>query len=297
MQVRHGWSQSHGMSHQELPGRGHPAVQASLRSSAKSLPAFDANANAWEEYMNTPLGQLRQELTLRYLARHLCALPPRLTVLDAGGGTGSYALPLAQQGHRVYLLDFSAHMLALARQKAGRLGPATLDRLTFCHAPVDDIPGLLAPDHFDLVLCHTLLEYVSEPWEVLRTLIAVLKPGGLLSLLAVNPYAAPLHWAIAKGDLEKARLALDDQIFSADLFGLPRRAWPSETIREALIGRGIDVVAEYGVRIFADYVADEVLADPESYARLLDLERTASALAPYGQIARYNLILGNKPGR
>jgi S-adenosylmethionine-dependent methyltransferase len=285
------------MSHQELPGRGHPAVQASLRSSTKSLPAFDANANAWEEYTNTPLGQLRQELTLRYLAQHLCELPPRLTVLDAGGGTGGYALPLAQQGHQVYLLDFSAQMLAVARQKAERLDPATLGRLTFCHAPVDDIPGLFAPDHFDLILCHTLLEYASEPWEVLGTLIAVLKPGGLLSLLAVNPYAAPLRWAVAKGDLVKARLALHDRLFSADLFGLPRRTWPSETIREALIGRGIDVVAEYGVRILADYVAGEVLVDPESYARLLDLERAASALDPYRQIARYNLILGTKAGR
>jgi S-adenosylmethionine-dependent methyltransferase len=258
---------------------------------------FDAKASAWEEYTNTPLGQLRQELTLLYLAGHLHTLPGHLNVLDAGGGTGGYALPLAQQGHRVCLLDGAAQMLAIAREKAERLGPDTLDRLAFCHASVDDLPGLFPVDHFDLVLCHTLLEYVPEPWSVLRTLIDVLKPKGWLSLLAVNPCAAPLRWAVARGDLVKARLALHESVLSADLFGLPRRIWPSETMREALIGTGIDVVAEYGVRIFADYVSGDKLVDPASYASLLELERAASTLDPYRQIARYTLFLGIKMER
>ncbi len=102
---------------------------------------------------------------------------------------------------------------------------------------------------------------------------------------------------MARGDLENARLALHDPVLSADLFGLPRRTWPSETIRETLFGLGIDVVAQYGVRIFADYVAGSKLVDPESYVRLVELERAASALDPYRQIARYTLFLGTKTGR
>jgi SAM-dependent methyltransferase len=40
------------------------------------------------------------------------------TIADLGCGTGSIALPLAQQGHEVYGIDISEDMLAVAQQKA-----------------------------------------------------------------------------------------------------------------------------------------------------------------------------------
>lgn len=260
-----------------------------------TLAAFDAKAEAWEDYTATPLGRLRQELTLRQVAQHLGSLPRSLKVLDAGGGTGSYAIPLAEQGHWVCLLDFSAQMLAIARQKVEQLDPSLLERMDFCRAPVEETPRLFLPDHFDLVLCHTLLEYVSEPREVLRTLTTVLRPGGLISLLFANPYADTLRWALAREDLEKARLALRERVASADLFGLPRRTFPAEVMQEAMAQAGVEVLAEYGIRIFADYLPPEKLADPEFFARLLELETVAGILHPYKLIARYTQLLGRKP--
>jgi S-adenosylmethionine-dependent methyltransferase len=260
------------------------------------LAAFDTKAKVWEDYTAMPMGRLRQELTLRYLGQHLGSLPRNLKVLDAGGGTGSYALPLAQQGHQVCLLDFSAEMLAIAQQKVKQLDPSLLGRTDFCHAPVEEIPRLFHPEHFDLILCHTLLEYVSEPWEVLRTLITALRPGGLISLLFANPYADPLRWALTKGDLEKARLALCEQVSSADLFGLPRRTFTAEMVQETMNQVRVKMVAEYGVRIFADYLPVEKLADPEFFARLLELEAVAGTLYPYKLIARYTHLLGEKRG-
>lgn len=270
-----------------------PSTDNSSRS-ASHLAAFDAKAEAWEDYTATPLGWLRQELTLRHLSPHLGSLPRSLKVLDAGGGTGSYALPLAQQGYQVCLLDFSAQMLAIARQKVEQLDPSLLERMDFCCALVEETPGLFPSDHFDLVLCHTLLEYVSEPQEVLQALTTVLRPGGLISLLFANPYADVLRWALAKGDLERARLALHERVSSADLFGLPRRTFPAEMVQEAMTQAGMEVVAEYGVRIFADYLPAEKLADPEFFARLLELEMAAGTLHPYRLIARYTHLLGRK---
>jgi len=271
-----------------------PSLLASPHSPHQPLAAFDAKAKAWEDYTTTPLGRLREKLTLHHLTQHLGSLPRRLKVLDAGGGTGSYAIPLARQGHQVCLLDFSAQMLAIARQEVEQLDPSLLGRMDFCHAPVEETPGLFPPDHFDLILCHTLLEYVSEPWEVLRTLITVLRPGGLISLLFANPYADTLRWALIKGNLEKARLALREQVSSADLFDLPRRTFTAEVVQEAMTRARVEVVAEYGVRIFADYLAGEKLADPEFFARLLELETVASTLHPYRLIARYTQLLGRK---
>ena len=186
-------------------------------------------------------------------------------------------------------------MLAITRQKVEQLDPSLLGRMDFCHAPVEQTPRLFPPDHFDLILCHTLLEYVSEPWEVLQALTIVLRPDGLLSLLFANPYADPLRWALVRGDLEKARLALRKRASSADLFGLPRRTFPVEAVQQAMTQAGMEVVAEYGIRIFADYLPVEKLADPEFFARLLELETAAGILQPYRLIARYAQLLGRKP--
>ena len=117
----------------------------------------------------------------------------------------------------------------------------------------------------------------------------------LLSLLLVNPCADVLRWALTRGDLEKARLALREQVSSADLFGLPRRTVRAETVREAMVQAQVAVVAQYGVRVFADYLPAEKLADPEFFARLLELEAAAATLHPYRLIARYIQLLGRKP--
>jgi fumarate hydratase class II len=256
--------------------------------------AFDAKAKAWDDYTATPLGRLRQELTLRHLMQHLGSPSRHLEVLDAGGGTGGYVLPLVQQGHQVCLLDFSTRMLALARRKVERVDPSLVERMEFCCAPVEETARLFPPHRFDLILCHTLLEYVPQLHEVLCALAAVLRPGGLLSLLFVNPCADALRWALARCDLDKARLALREQISSADLFGLPRFTFRAETVRQAMAQAKVEVVAHYGIRIFADYLPAEKLADPEFFAHLLELEMAAAALHPYRLIARYTQLLGRK---
>lgn len=43
------------------------------------------------------------------------------TIADLGCGTGSLALPLAQQGHEVYGIDLSEDMLAVAQQRHKKL--------------------------------------------------------------------------------------------------------------------------------------------------------------------------------
>jgi SAM-dependent methyltransferase len=225
--------------------------------------------------------------------RHLPSSPETLHVLDAGAGSGGYAFPLAEAGHRVCLLDFSGEMLALARQQAAGLDPQARERLSFCQASVVEIPERFPPSHFDLVLCHTLLEYVREPWAAVQTLVAALRPGGMLSLLFANPHADPLRWA-AKGEVAKAHLALSQETGSADLFGLPRRTYTVEAMEEALVEAGARVAARYGIRIFADYVPADKLADPAVWAQVQQLEAAAAVLDPYRQIARYNQLLAIK---
>ena len=46
---------------------------------------------------------------------------PASTVLDIGFGTGVLTAKLYEQGHSIYGFDFSANMIAIAKEKCQRL--------------------------------------------------------------------------------------------------------------------------------------------------------------------------------
>ncbi len=126
-------------------------------------------------------------------ARSAPATPPR--ILDACGGTGLVALELARLGARVTLADVSDGMLAVARARAVRRGPAQPGRhLELVHAdlsaqPAAELPG--AP--FAAATVAFGLRYLADPAAVLRNLAAALRPGGAVVILeAVVPPAGPV---------------------------------------------------------------------------------------------------------
>ena len=262
---------------------------------AQTQKAAADQAHAWDHYTRTPLGRLREGLVTHHLLQHLRHHPPGLCVLDAGGGAGGYSLSLASRGYQVCLLDVSQAMLDLAHSKAAA-SPDTLEHMEFCLAPVEDVSTRFPKRRFDVVLCHTLLEYVRRPMEVLSCLSQLVAPGGLVSLLLVNPCADVLRWAWAKQDLDRALYALDETVSHADLFDLPRRTLDLETVYRQLRREDVGVAACHGVRIFADFVAMDKLGDEAVWARLWKLEVAASERDPYRQIARYFHVLGTRLG-
>jgi S-adenosylmethionine-dependent methyltransferase len=255
--------------------------------------AFDSKAQAWDDYTRTPLGRLRQELTLRYLSRHLPDPARAPLVLDAGGGTGGLAIALARRGFRVHLLDAAPAMLDIARSRARPRDP-----IEYHAAPVEAVDRLFAPAFFDVVVCHTLVEYVHDPAVTIQQLCHVLKTGGLLSLEYVNRHAEALCMALTKAQFGEARRAFDGATSQADLFGVPRRVFSQDQARTMLGAAGIEPIAEYGVRIFADYLAHEQWqTDETAYADLVALEDAASSRDPYRSIARYGLVVGRNRRR
>ena len=102
-------------------------------------------------------------------------------VLDAGAGTGRYALSLAKQGKRVEATDQSAEMLAVARQKAAQRG------LTIKFKK-ESVSSCSAPDaSFDLVLCMLALAHVEDLHAPVGEFIRVLRPGGHLVVSDIHP--------------------------------------------------------------------------------------------------------------
>lgn len=232
----------------------------------------------------------------------------RLDIVDAGGGTGGFAVPLAGLGHTVTVVDPSPDSLAAAQRRAAEIAVP----LQAIQGDVADLPGLLGERGADLVLCHSVLEYVDAPAAAMAAIFRVLRPGGAVSVLAASAVAAVVHRALA-GRFDEARrllggisvgIAMQDESLAA---GVPPAglagadqdgaAGPRRFTLAAVVGlidaAGLRPGAAHGVRVFADLVPSIFAdADPGAADALLALERAASAHPAFHDLATQFHVLG-----
>jgi len=206
-----------------------------------------------------------------------------LDVLDAGGGTGGFAVPLARAGHRVTVVDPSPDSLAALQRRAAEGGLS--DRVLGLQGDLSDLPGLVPAASVDLLLCHSVLEVVDDPIEALVGLAGVLRDGGRLSLLVANRSAVVLARALAGRPDEAARVLTDPDGRWGPADGV-RRRFSSEGITALVTDAGLVVEQLHGVRVVADLVPSAVLdTEPGAAAALLALERALSDRLPFRDVA------------
>ncbi len=242
-------------------------------------------AEKYEAYLQTPSGMLRSDLSWKNLQQHFPNTISNLRALDIGGGTGLLSVRLARAGFQVVLLDSSADMLAIARKstEAERQTP----QITLVHAGADQLGANLENSRFHIVVCHNVLEFVDDPAAVIRNVARVLAPDGRASFLVRNRAGEVLKAAIASNDLSRAKEALNASTAVDSLFGQTMRVFTPEEMRDTFKAANLEPLAEYGVRVFSDYVNLENI-DSAHYAQLLDLESTLGAKPDFAAIARYS---------
>lgn len=117
--------------------------------------------------------RINRLLRWRLLERYL---PGVNTILDVGGGTGSFSIPLARRGFDVTHVDFSSRMIEIAKKKAGNL-----PNLRFRLVNAADLRPF-ADQAFDLVLnmdgaisfCGTAAEKsIAESCRVAKRIVIV----------------------------------------------------------------------------------------------------------------------------
>jgi S-adenosylmethionine-dependent methyltransferase len=209
---------------------------------------------------------------------------PDQRVLDIGGGTGGFAVRVAELGHQVTVVDPSPDALAALARRAHDDGVA--DRVTAVQGDLEGLGGLGADGSFDLVLCHGVLGLVQDPRAALGVTVAALRPGGTLSLLVGQHHAAVVARAMA-GHFAQARELLDGRT--------PDRRFTAPELVDLLEQSGLAVAEVQGVRVFTDLVPSSLLdLEPGASASLLELERAVATRPEYRTLASQLHVLATR---
>jgi SAM-dependent methyltransferase len=168
------------------------------------------------------------------------AVLPGMDVLDAGCGTGRYAVELARRSYIVEGIDLSPELVAVARQVKDQLGGS----VTFA---VGDIVAL-PPARYAAILCRGVLNDVIEDDRreaVVAAFSRALRPPGVL-VLDVREWAASAERK-TREPLFRKRVSTDrgELTFTSvtTLDSDSRGLVISE--RHALVRDGVEQVADY----------------------------------------------------
>ncbi len=221
------------------------------------------------------------------------APPDQVSILDVGGGTGGFAVPLAELGYSLTVVDPSPGSHAARERRASEAGVA--DRVRARQGDATDVVSLLGAESFVAVLCHSVLEVVDDPRVALQALVQVLRPGGMASVLVANRVAATLA-RVASGRLHEARdmLASDDGVGGAA--DPVRRRFTVDGVGRLVAEAGLRPVSVHGVRIFADSAPAAVLEGDVAAAQdLVALEHAVATDPAYLPVATSLHVLAEKP--
>jgi S-adenosylmethionine-dependent methyltransferase len=212
-----------------------------------------------------------------------------LRVLDVGGGSGNFAVPLARLGHEVTVVDPSADALATLARRAQTAGVG--ERVRGLQGDGDRLhevlPALNRGDGFELTLCHSVLEVVDDPAVTLREIAAALHPAGQVSVAVANQAGAVLARALAGHPVEARRLLEGPEP------GRPvRRRFTPADLLVLIEGAGLRPGSWRGIAVVADLLDAASGAEPDAVRAL---ELALAELSPYRDVATGLHVLATRP--
>jgi SAM-dependent methyltransferase len=217
-----------------------------------------------------------------------------LRVLDVGGGSGMFAVPLARLGHDVTVVDPSADALATLSRRAQTAGVG--QRVRGLQGDGDLLHEVLLADGrdgdgYDLALCHSVLEVVDDPATTLREIARALRPGGQMSVATVNRAGAVLARALSGHPVEALAL-LEDRDPAPGRSRPARRRFAPDGLLALVEGAGLRPGPWRGVAVVADLLDAASGADPEAVRAL---ELALAETSPYRDVATGLHLLAARP--
>lgn len=131
----------------------------------------------WDVVNVRAMGQYLTRVEGCFIQQSLARRPRPQFVLDIGGGSGRFAVPLHEAGHQVLVLDVDATPLRILARSAPGIGRALVS------GRIDELP--IADDSVDCVLCIEV-PVLDDPTSFLAACRRMLRTGGLVIFTAHN---------------------------------------------------------------------------------------------------------------
>jgi SAM-dependent methyltransferase len=204
------------------------------------------------------------------------ALKDAVRILDFGAGFCITADHLAAD-HDVTALEPNEEMYSKRFETNGY----TLITKGFDHLKT------IEDNSFDAVICHNVLEYVEDKEEILKELVRVLKPGGILSVVKHNVYGRALALAVLN-DNPKAALDLLFEDKEDDCMFGHRNVYSNEDLISC-ISEKTDLVNVYGIRTCYGLSSNnDIKFTDEWYSSMLEFEKRTCTMEEYKKVAFFN---------
>jgi len=155
----------------------------SITKTAKNY--YEKIAEEYDKQYQTPYWNLYNEITWNNIKQFL---PKRknVTILDAGGGAGYWAIRLSKLGYKVVLADIAESMLKVAEKKIKKL---KLDKkIQIKKVDIEDM-SCFSSNYFDMAITEgDLISYCLNAKKAIKELTRVVKSKAYVIVSVDNKY-------------------------------------------------------------------------------------------------------------
>ncbi|MFY7790998.1 MAG: class I SAM-dependent methyltransferase [Polynucleobacter sp.] len=152
-------------------------------------------------------------------------------VLDAGGGIGNWAIPLALMNENVEVVDILSERLLLGKAMADRM---QINNIKFRHSSIEKLP--YSNSSFDSVICYSVIMF-TDINKTLNEFNRVLKPGGKLFLMTDL-----WRWYLGKGYPEKDKTKYIFGLFKSKIRNSIPKFLSVKDINNFVIKAGFEII-------------------------------------------------------
>ena len=162
-------------------------MKENQESSDKIKSLFDNISPYFDDWLETLQEKVYSYVTWEHLKKHLPGNTNSL-ILDAGGGTGRWAIPLAKIGYKVILCDISEGMLKQAAKNVKK--EELSDRISLKEENLTNLS--FSDETFDFIICEDGPISISDSDKVVRELGRVLKNSAKIWACVLGRYPLAL---------------------------------------------------------------------------------------------------------